>query len=157
MKNTIKDLEKILKKEEDHITIGDTVETTILEVFKKEDMSLENVLISLCNISKINQYKIKNLETNLDLLASRIYKTNEDFTDTEKEEIASALEVLELKQLQNIENFKDYLMDGLYCTKEDFNTMYKLQKQLMNKIKYPTPKMNKTFIELVSRRIEEMA
>ncbi|MBN3411215.1 hypothetical protein [Clostridium botulinum] len=152
-KTIIKDLEKRLREEDSQITIGDTEETTILKMFDKEDMSLENVLISLYNMAKVNQYKIKNLEDNLSLLAERIYKTDEDFTEQEKEEITEALDCLEPKQLENIDKHKDYLLDGLYCDMEDFDEMYKKQKELMNKIKYPTPKMNKTFVELVNDKI----
>ncbi|RFM19233.1 hypothetical protein C1147_12420 [Clostridium botulinum] len=96
---------------------------------------------------------MRNLEDNLSLLSERIYKTDEDFTEQEKEEIAGALGSLESEQLENIDKHKDYLLDGLYCDMEDFDEMYKKQKELMNKIKYPTPKMNKTFMELIKDRI----
>ncbi|MBY6878120.1 hypothetical protein [Clostridium botulinum] len=152
-KTIIKDLEKRLREEDEKITIGDAEETTILKMFDKEDMALENILISLYNMVKVNQYKMRNLEDNLSLLSERIYKTDEDFTEQEKEEIARALGSLESEQLENIDKHKDYLLDGLYCDMEDFDEMYKKQKELMNKIKYPTPKMNKTFMELIKDRI----
>ncbi|AJD27530.1 hypothetical protein G8E05_10735 [Clostridium botulinum] len=152
-KTIIKDLEKRLREEDEKITIGDAEETTILKMFDKEDMALENILISLYNMAKVNQYKMRNLEDNLSLLSERIYKTDEDFTEQEKEEIAGALGSLESEQLENIDKHKDYLLDGLYCDMEDFDEMYKKQKELMNKIKYPTPKMNKTFMELIKDRI----
>ncbi|MBN3397103.1 hypothetical protein CF074_05255 [Clostridium botulinum] len=152
-KTIIKDLEKRLREEDEKITIGDTEETTILKMFDKEDMSLENVLISLYNMAKVNQYKIKNLEDNLNLLAERVYKTDEDFTEEEKEEIVEALGGLESEQLENIDKHKDYLQDDLYCGMENIDEMCKKQKELMSKIKYPTPKMNKTFMELIKDRI----
>ncbi len=52
-KTIIKDLEKRLREEDEKITIGDAEETTILKMFDKEDMALENILISLYNMAKL--------------------------------------------------------------------------------------------------------
>ena len=150
-KEILKELEEELLKEDRQITIGDTSKTTILKAFKEEDKPLENILITLYNMAKINQYKIAELEDNLNLLASRVYKMNEDFTKEEKEEISEALNSLELKQLKDIENCKDYLYDSLYCDEENLYKAENLRKELMNKIKYPTPSMNQTFKDLVAK------
>lgn len=153
-------LEKILMEEYSNITIGDDSETNLLKIRNEKDMYLENVIICLYNRAKINQYKVKMLETNLDLLASRVYNTEENFTQDEKDEIVGALETLKLEQLKDIENNKDYLQDMLYCDgimeedEEYYEECEKLSKQLMSKIKYQTPKMNKTFMELVKGEIE---
>lgn len=53
-------------------------------MFDKEDMALENILISLYNMAKVNQYKMRNLEDNLSLLSERIYKTDEDLQSKKK-------------------------------------------------------------------------
>ncbi|MBW9170753.1 hypothetical protein K2F43_05975 [Clostridium estertheticum] len=154
--NIIIELEKRLL-EETKVTIEDTSETTILKTIKQEDMSLENILISLYNLAKINQYKIKSLESNLNLLASRVYKTNEDFTENEKYEISEALGSFDLEELTN--NFdKELLQDMLYMGEDEknYDEEYRLQKELMNKINYPTPTMYETFNKLVTEQIENM-
>lgn len=153
-KEILKQLEKELLKEDRQITIGDTSKTTILKAFKEEDKPLENILITLYNMAKINQYKVAELEDNLNLLASRVYKANEDFTREEKEEISEALGSLELKQLKNIDSCKDYLYESLYCCEENLYKAGNLRKELMNKIKYPTPPMNQTFKDMVQECVE---
>ena len=91
-KTVIEQLEDTLKKENGEITIGDTSEATILKMFKEGDMSLENVLIGLYNMAKINEYKVKNLESHLDMLITRVYDTETDFTEEEKNEIKDVLD-----------------------------------------------------------------
>ena len=122
-KTVIEQLEDILKKENGEITIGDTSEAVILKMFKEGNMSLENVLIGLYNMASINKSKIKNLETNLDMLTSRIYDTETDFTDEEKQEIQEGLNDISDDKLKNIENNKECLYDVLYCTETDFDVM----------------------------------
>lgn len=151
----IMDLEKRLKEENSIVTMGDTHETTLLKLHDREDTSLENILIATYNTVKINTHKIKNLETNLDLLASRVYDGETDFTEEEKAEIEESLSVIgDIEELSKHNFFKDCLEDNLYCIEEDINIMFSKQKELMNKIKYPTKKMNDTFNNLVSAAIE---
>jgi len=153
--NIIKDLEKRLLMEHSNITLGDTSETTLLNLHIDECTSTESILISLYNMAKINQCKIKKIETNLDLLASRVYKTDEDFAEDEKYEIREALVTFELEELANNFN-KERLHDMLYADIEDFDLMHEKQKELMNKIKYPTLAMYETFNKLVTEQIENM-
>lgn len=153
-KEILKQLETELLKENGQITLGDTSKTTILNAFKQEDMSLENILISLYNMAKISQYKVAELENNLFLLANRVYKINEDFSKEEKLEIYETLRELEINQLKNIENHIGCLHDGLYCSEEDFDKAENQKEILMNKIKYPTPPMYATFKELVAEELK---
>ncbi|MBU3153481.1 hypothetical protein [Clostridium estertheticum] len=157
----IKDLEKTLKEEYSQTTIGDAAVTKMLGIFDRDDMPLENILICLYDMSKINQTKIKKLETNLDTLALRVYNTTDDFTKEEEEQIEFALSMLEIDQLGDIDKYKDYLRDSLYedytmkivSEETDYDKIDELTNELMNKIKYPTQKMAQTFIRLVAVEI----
>jgi hypothetical protein len=157
----IMELERKMREENSKITIGDTSETTVLKLLEGEDKPLENVLISLFNLAKVNQYKIERLENNLELLASRVHNTIEDFTEEEIEQIQFALENLDIEMLADVNFDKDRLHDSLYCdvvpeTEEDYDKLFKIQKDLVNKIKYPSQKMHKTFNGLVAEAIKSI-
>ena len=153
----IKELERVFRTEIGEITIGDAGATKQLKLSEREDASLENILIAVHNLIKVNQVQIKRLENNLDALAPRIYNASDDFSKTEQKEIEFALEGLELEQLEDINNFKDHLHDSLYCGMKKFDVMIKKQDELMGKIKYPTQRMHTTFNELVAKTIPIIA
>ncbi|MCB2354473.1 hypothetical protein [Clostridium estertheticum] len=147
----IKELEKTLKEEYSKTTIRDAAVTEMLCTFDREDMPLENILICIYDMGKINQTKIKRLETNLDTLALRVYNTSDNFTKEEEEQIEFALRMLEIDQLKDIDKYKDCLHDSLYeddTVELDYDKFDKHKKELMNKIKYPTQKMALTFSKL---------
>lgn len=156
----LRELQEKVLEEQGHITIGDASKVDLLELIR-EDMPLENILIGLYNMIKINQYKIKDLETNLNLLATRIYDNETDFSKEEVETIKSALENMDIESLNNVKSNKDYITDDLYVNLEmmeqepNYDEISKSQNDLMNKIKYPTRKMNLTFNNLVNKAMEE--
>lgn len=148
----IENLEKRLIIEDGNITIGDVRKARCMDLCEAYDAPLENILISLYNLAKINQYKIKELETNLDLLVSRIYDAEDDFIEIEVEEITDTLDALEIDDLLELDI--DVMYDVLYLDDNDFELREKKQDELFNKIKFPTKKMNETLKKLIAEEIE---
>ncbi|WP_027398372.1 hypothetical protein [Anaerovorax odorimutans] len=151
----LKELEGIFNKECGRITIGDSSKTKQLEPLERQELPLENILISVYNLIKVNQTRIEELEKNLDIFAKRVFDTVEDFTEEEIEEIKENLFSMDIEELEKIQNgCKDYIYDTLFCTEDDFNIMKNKADILMSKILYPNAKINALFNKLVDEAIE---
>lgn len=150
----IKKLEKVLRKENGKITIEDVDRIKFLKLFPEEqDLHIENILISLYNLTIRNTLKIEDLETHLNMLVNRIYDVNEDFSKEELTEIETTLNLLDDDELNDLKSNKEILYDSLYADQYDSALIDKKRKQLFNKIQYPTKQMHDTFERLLNNEL----
>jgi hypothetical protein len=146
----IKELSLRFKEAEGNISIGDSDKCQQLGYFDTENdfMAIENMFVSIYNLLNTHDVRLEQNESDLRLLVSRVYNTDENFTTEEIEEIKSALDVMDSDDLENVKKDCDYLADNLFVD-DDVKSI-----ELMNKIKYPTKRMYDTFNELLNTAMQ---